>query len=63
MADKFMIDGEPVQIVQLENQKWEAQVGASPPTVATFNSKPDTDQIKKLVDLHKVTRAVFTPGK
>jgi hypothetical protein len=56
MADNFTLHGVPVKIVQLENQKWEAKVGATTSTFATFNSKPGIDEIKKLVELPKLTR-------
>ena len=62
-AGNFTFDGVPVKIVQLENQKWEATVGASPQRSQRSTAKPGTDQIKKLIDLHKITRAVFTPVK
>jgi hypothetical protein len=61
MSENFTLDGVPVKIIQLENQTWEAKVGATTPTSAIFKSKPGTDEIKKLVERHRATCVVFTP--
>ena len=62
MTESFTLHGVPVKIVQLENGNWEAKVGATTATSTTFNAKPGTDEIKKLVELHKLHGVVFTPG-
>lgn len=63
MADNLTLYGVPVKIGQLENQKWEAKVGTTTTTSASFDSKPGIDEIKKLVERYRVSRAVFAPGK
>ena len=61
MADNFTLQGVPVKIVQLESGKWEATVGATTPTSTTFKSKPGADEVKKLVERHKLNGVMFTP--